>query len=130
MKKFVRTFSFALALGLVAPAALAHEGHEVPGSLKALHGGIPKSGKLFNIEMLAMETKVQFFPRAHDNESIDLTKIKLSGTAKTPKGKATPLSFNKAFQTEVDFQNAHRINLEIKAEYEGKTDTFKFLVEK
>nr|BFD67114.1 hypothetical protein HAGR004_21360 [Bdellovibrio sp. HAGR004] len=124
----------ALVLSLFASASLAHEGHDqVPGSLKAMHGGIPKAGKLMNMEMLAIENKVQLFPRAHEGETLDMTKLKISGTAKSPKGKSQPLKLTqaeKAFNTEVDFHGSHRVNLEIKAEYEGKTDTFKFLVEK
>lgn len=124
----------ALVLSLFASASLAHEGHDqVPGSLKAMHGGIPKAGKLMNMEMLAIENKVQLFPRAHEGETLDMTKLKISGTAKSPKGKSQSLKLTqveKAFNTEVDFQGSHRVNLEIKAEYEGKTDTFKFLVEK
>ncbi|UXR63344.1 hypothetical protein EZJ49_09680 [Bdellovibrio bacteriovorus] len=123
-----------LALSLLASTSFAHEGHDqVPGSLKAMHGGIPKAGNLMNMEMLAIENKVQFFPRAHADETLDINKVKISGTAKSPKGKSQTLKFTKTdniFNTEVDFQGSHRVNLEIKAEFEGKTDTFKFLVEK
>ncbi|WP_347356654.1 hypothetical protein [Bdellovibrio sp.] len=124
----------ALVLSLFTSLSLAHEGHDqVPGNLKAMHGGIPKAGKLMNMEMLAIENKVQFFPRAHEDETLDVSKVKISGTAKSPKGKSQTLKFTKeenTFNTEVDLQGSHRVNLEIKAEYEGKTDTFKFLVEK
>lgn len=132
MKRTLRSLILLTSLTL-SPLALAHEGHDVPGTLKAQHGGIPKSGKLFNMEMLAIENKVQFFPRAHEGESVDNKKIKLSGTAKSPKGKPVALQFTtgtNSFDTTVDFQGAHRVNLEIKVDYEGKSDTFKFLVEK
>lgn len=127
------TSALILLLSLAGTHAKAHEDHKAPGSLNAIHGGIPKSGKLFNMEMLANDKKVQLYPIAHEGDKVDLTKIKLSGTAKSPKGKAQQLKFtfqDKSFDTEVDFQGAHRLNLEINADYEGKSDTFKFLVEK
>ncbi|ASD63527.1 hypothetical protein [Bdellovibrio bacteriovorus] len=132
MKRTLKSLILLASLTL-SPVAMAHEGHDVPGTLKAQHGGIPKTGKLFNMEMLAIETKVQFFPRAHEGESLDTKNIKISGTAKSPKGKAAPLQFTanaNSFDTTVDFQGSHRVNLEIKVDYEGKSDTFKFLVEK
>ncbi|MFV8257831.1 hypothetical protein ACNQKP_08490 [Bdellovibrio bacteriovorus] len=132
MKRTLKSLILLASLSL-SPLALAHEGHDVPGTLKAQHGGIPKSGKLFNMEMLAIENKVQFFPRAHEGESVDNKKIKITGTAKSPKGKPVALQFAptaNSFDTTVDFQGSHRVNLEIKVDYEGKSDTFKFLVEK
>lgn len=133
MKTFLLTLTLSLSITTTLPA-LAHEGHnQAPGTLKAMHGGIPKAGKLFNMEMLAQDKKVLFYPIPHANETVDTAKLKLSGTAKTPKGKATPLNFtlqDKAFASEVNFEGSHRINLEIKAELDGKTDIFKFLVEK
>lgn len=132
MNRILKTLILLTTLSF-SPLALSHEGHDAPGILKAQHGGIPKAGKLFNLEMLAMDNKVQFFPRAHEGETIDQKQIKLSGTAKSPKGKPVNLSFTStenSFDTTVDFQGSHRLNLEIKVTYEGKSDTFKFLVEK
>ncbi|AFY01865.1 hypothetical protein [Bdellovibrio bacteriovorus] len=131
--KHILTSLIVLTSLSLAPAAFAHEGHDAPGVIKAQHGGIPKAGKLFNMEMLAIDNKVQFFPRAHEGETVDFKKIKISGTAKSPKGKATPMTFTttaNSFDTTVDFAGAHRVNMEIKVDYEGKSDTFKFLVEK
>lgn len=131
MKTAALIISLLLASG---SHTLAHEGHDqAPGSIKSMHGGIPKAGKIFNLEMLATDNKIQFFPMAHKGETVDINKINLKGTAKSPKGKAQTLKFtlkDKAYVTEIDFQGSHRANLEIKAEYEGNTDTFKFLVEK
>lgn len=134
MKHRIGMITLMTALSLTVPAALAHEGHDqAPGSIKAMHGGIPKAGKSFNLEMLASGTKVQFYPLPHEGESVDAAKIQLTGTAKSPKGKPQTLKITPegtGFTTTVDFEKSHRVNLDIKATYEGKTDTFKFLVEK
>ncbi len=112
----------------------AHEGHDqLPGQLKALHGGLVKTGKEMNLEMVFAQETAKFYPVAHENETIDLSKVKLTGTAKKPKGKETPLSFNsdgKSFTTKVDLKGSYRADLVIQVEYDGKKDTFKFLVEK
>lgn len=134
----MKTFNFfklILSLSLLsAPLVQAHEGHgEIPGSLKAVHGGITKAGKLFNLEMLASDTDIQLFPAAHPGEKLDMKKMKMTGNLKSPKGKTQPLSFTateKSFNTKIDFLGGHRVSLEIKAEYEGKVDSFQFLVEK
>lgn len=125
--------SLSLGFCFASSPALAHEGHNMPGTLKAIHGGIPKAGKLFNMEMLTKGKTIQFFPVPHASETVDIAKVKISGTAKTPKGKPIALKFtlqDKAFVTEVDFEGSHRINLDIKAELDGSSDLFKFLVEK
>lgn len=114
--------------------SVAHEGHdEVPGQIKALHGGVVKAGKELNMEMLASGDSVQFFPLAHSGEDLKVTDVKLTGTAKIPKGKAQDLVFTndgKSFSTKVDFKGAYRADIDIKAQHFGKTDNFKFLVEK
>ncbi len=114
--------------------SLAHEGHDdVPGQIKALHGGVVKSGKSLNMEMLVTGESVQFFPQAHSGEDLKAADIKISGTSKIPKGKPETLSFSsdgKSFTTKVDLKGSYRADLEIKAQYSGKTDNFKFLVEK
>ncbi len=130
-----KLFAFTLTgLLFIGATSFAHEGHnEVPGQLKALHGGIVKSGKELNMEMLAAGESVQFFPLAHSGEDLKTSELVLTGTAKTPKGKPQKLTFTndgKSFSTKVDLKGSYRADLEIKAQYAGKTDGFKFLVEK
>lgn len=114
--------------------SIAHEGHDdVPGQIKAKHGGLVKSGKEMNMEMLVTGESVQFFPLAHSGEDLKISEVKLTGIAKTPKGKPQSLTFtsdDKSFSTKVDLKGAYRADLDIKAQHSGKTDNFKFLVEK
>lgn len=114
--------------------SLAHEGHdEIPGQIKAMHGGVVKAGKELNMEMLVTGDSVQFFPLAHSGEDLKIADVKLTGTAKTPKGKPQALTFTndgKSFSTKVDLKGAYRADLNIKAQHSGKTNNFKFLVEK
>lgn len=134
MRLKINLLALMTTLTMTAPGTFAHEGHDqAPGSIKAMHGGIPKAGKQFNLEMVASGTKVQFFALPHEGETVNAGKIQFSGTAKTPKGKLQPLKFEPegaGFATIVDFERSHRVNLEIKTSYEGKSETFKFLVEK
>lgn len=125
--------SILLVSSLLGLNAQAHEGHDVPGQIKALNGGITKAGKLMHMEMLVTDTNVKFFPLAHEGEQLKVSDVKMTGTSKTPKGKPQNLTFTAEgnfFSTQVDLQGAHRTNLEIKATYGGKTDNFKFIVEK
>lgn len=125
--------SLFLISSLLGFTAQAHEGHDVPGQIKALHGGITKPGKIMHMEMLVTENNVQLFPLAHEGEELKVSEVKITGTAKTPKGKPQNLTFTsdgKAFSTQVDLQGSYRANLEIKATYGGKIDNFKFIVEK
>jgi|GEM_PF-1988886 len=123
---------FVAALLLTSPV-LAHEGHELPGQLKATHGGLIKTGKQMNMEMVYTGDTVRFYPQPHPGETIDMAQVKLSGSSKTPKGKPQTLSFTsdgKSFSTRVDLQGSYRADLDIKVDYENKIDQFKFLVEK
>lgn len=129
---FLKTLFATLILSGVN--TFAHEGHnEVPGQIKSIHGGIVKAGKELNLEMVATDSAVQFFPLAHPGDKLVIADVKISGTAKTPKGKPQNLKFTgdeKSFSTTVDLEGSYRANLEIKVQYTGKTDTFKFIVEK
>lgn len=131
MKFSVLTF---LALISFSSLSSAHEGHDqLPGQLKALHGGLVKTGKDMNMEMVYSQETAKFYPVAHENETIDVSKVQLTGTAKKPKGQATPLKFTfdgKSFTTKIDMKGSYRADLVINTQYEGKKDTFKFLVEK
>lgn len=128
MKLFILFLASSLATG-----AFAHEGHDqAPGTIKALHGGVVKTGKEFNLEMVASGTSVELFPQAHADETVDFKSIQVTATAKAPRGKPqkVPLSKGeKSFKATVDFQGAHRLDLDVQSEYEGKKDSFKFMLE-
>ncbi len=125
---------FIIASIFASTGVLAHEGHDdIPGQIKALHGGVVKSGKNINMEMLVTNGSVQFYPLAHSGEDLKISEVKLSGSSKTPKGKSETLNFSsdaKSISTKINFKDAYRTDLEIKAQYKGKADNFKFLVEK
>ena len=123
-----------LTLGFSSFQAQAHEGHDqIPGAVKALHGGVVKTGKEFNVEMLAVDQNVEFFVLAHEGESIDMKAVKLTATGKSPKGKAQEIKLEntgKSFKGTLDFQGSYRLDVEVKTEYQGKIDLYKFLAEK
>lgn len=133
MKKFLQASS--LAFGLLLPTfSMAHEGHDqTPGQVKSQNGGIVKQGKELNLEMVTEGSKVSFYPLAHGGEKIELAEVKINATAQAPKGKPLPLKLEgkgNAFVGTVDLGSAIRSTVEVKASYKGKSDTFKFQVEK
>lgn len=121
----------ALAFIPFTPAG-AHEGHDVPGQVKSRHGGIVKTGKQMHMEMLALDGKVQFFPFPHDNETLDLNKLKVTATIKFPKGKPVDMPLQKetnSFSGTYKLEGSYRADIEVSLDYGGKKDKFKFLVE-
>lgn len=133
MQKFISKISLLVTL-LASPAAWAHEGHdEAPGQLRSQHGGIVKPGKNVNLEMLAEGNKVTLYPLLHPGDKGSPEAIQLTATSQLPKGKAVELklaSKGGVHTTEIDFAQANRATLEVKATHLGKTDSFKFQVEK
>jgi hypothetical protein len=129
MKSIIAALMITLSL-----SAFAHEGHDqTPGALKAQHGGVLKTGKDFNMEMVIIGNNIEFFPRAHDGEVFEMKDLQMVVTASAPKGKPQPVTLQKgekSFKGTVDFQKAYRLNLEAKTEYQKKSDLFKFLAEK
>ncbi len=112
----------------------AHEGHDAtPGSIKANHGGTVKSGKEINLEYVVSGTTVKLYPVTHEGIDLATADIKLTATAKLPKGKAEPVKIeikDGVFQTTVDFKSAYRTELVVNADTKGKVSTFKFQIEK
>lgn len=112
----------------------AHEGHDdAPGALKANHGGVVKAGKELNLEYKVAGDTVELFPVSHDGKELKATEVKLTATAKLPKGKATPVKLdvkNGVYTAKVDFKGAYRIEFQVMADHGGKPSTFKFQVEK
>lgn len=130
MKKIL-TMAF---ICLVSALSFAHEGHDnAPGALKASHGGVVKAGKEINLEYVVSGAEVKLYPVSHEGSDLPSSKVKISGTAKSPKGKeeALKLSFQDgAYVTQVDFKGAYRVELKVNAAMSGKKDSFKFQVEK
>lgn len=112
----------------------AHEGHdEAPGSIKANHGGTVKSGKDINLEYVVSGTTVKLYPVTHEGKDLIASDVKLTATAKVPKGKAEPVKIefkDGVFETTVDFKSAYRTEIIVTADNKGKISTFKFQVEK
>jgi hypothetical protein len=132
--KHVLTKAFLVLTLTTSPFLQAHEGHdEAPGQLRSQHGGVVKGGKQLNLEMLAEGSKVTFYPVPHTGEKVASSELKVTATSQLPKGKAAPLKLTDkgdAFTGDVDFGTANRSAVEVKVNYKGKTDTFKFQVEK
>lgn len=130
----MKTLIVGLLILSASFASFAHEGHgDAPGSLKANHGGTVKSGKEINLEYVVSGSQLKVYPANHDGTDLLATDIKVSGTAKLPKGKPEVVKFeikDGAYTAQVDFKNAYRIEMLVSTEFKGKKDTFKFQVEK
>lgn len=118
---------------LVQPS-LAHEGHgEMPGMLKATHGGTVLAGKEINLEYVTSANEVKIYPQSHEGDTLSLANVKVSATVKLPKGKAENLKLEAkegAYVGNVDLKKSHRVEVVVTSEVKGKKDSFKFQVEK
>ena len=134
MKKLFASILMYGFFGLGSPSLFAHEGHdETPGQLRSQFGGVVKGGKQLNIELVTEGNKINVYPLAHGSEMINPVELKVNASAKAPKGALSSLKLtpkNKGYEGEVDFKNASRLELEVKTVYQGKSDSFKFQVEK
>lgn len=112
----------------------AHEGHDqTPGLNKASHGGTVLAGKEINLEYIVAGNEVKLYPVSHEGKEVPSDKVKITATAKAPKGKIEnlPVSFKDgAFLVSVDFKNAYRVEVNVSTETNEKKDSFKFQVEK
>jgi hypothetical protein len=124
----------AVLLVQIAQPAFAHEGHDnAPGMLKANHGGNVLAGKELNLEYVISTTEVKLYPVSHEGKDLASPQVKVTATAKAPKGKAENLKLESkegAFLTQVDFKSAYRVEVNVITEFNGKKDLFKFQVEK
>lgn len=128
-RKILMAFLLTGSIGL-----FAHEGHDqTPGALKANHGGVVKSGKQINLEYVVTGDLLSLYPATHEGTDLKPADVKLSATAKLPKGKAEPVKLeikDGAYLAKVDFKGAYRVELQVIATSDGKDSTFKFQVEK
>jgi hypothetical protein len=133
------SFTSTVIAGLITLASFsafncwAHEGHSVPGVLPSTHGGTAIGGKDINIEYITNDKELLIYPLSHDGKDLSLEKVKISGTAKAPKGKNEILLFNSkdgVFMTQVDFQKNHRVEINIVTELNQRKSEFKFQMEK
>ncbi len=125
--------------GLITLASLftfnswAHEGHSVPGVLPSTHGGTAIGGKEINIEYITNDKELTIYALSHDGKDLPVEKVKISGTAKAPKGKTEILLFksnNGVFSTLVDFKKNHRVEINIATEFNQRKSEFHFQMEK
>ncbi|MGZ3804313.1 MAG: hypothetical protein ACXVB4_08900 [Pseudobdellovibrionaceae bacterium] len=126
--------TLSLSAFLLIPFAFAHEGHDItPGMLKSLHGGSVLAGKEINLEYTISSNEVKLYPLSHEGKDLPSSQVKVSATAKTPKGKTEALKLEPkegVLTTQVDFKDAYRVEVNVKTESNGKKDAFKFQVEK
>ncbi|MGZ3770032.1 MAG: hypothetical protein ACXVCP_10225 [Bdellovibrio sp.] len=130
MKKIILPLLTAF---LVQPV-VAHEGHgDMPGTLKSSHGGTVLAGKEINLEYITSGTELKIYPVSHEGDTLNTNKVKVSATAKIPKGKTENLKLEPkedAYVTTVDLKKSHRAEVTVTTEANGKKDNFKFQVEK
>ena len=133
MKSIVKSSTLAFAL-LLPTLVLAHEGHDdAPGQVRSQNGGVVKAGSQLNMEMVTEGSKVSFYPIAHGGDKVSIADVKVTATAQSPKRKPVPLKLEAreaAYVGTVDLGSATRSSVEVKTNYKGKPDTFKFQVEK
>jgi hypothetical protein len=111
----------------------AHEGHSVPGVLPSTHGGTAIGGKEINIEYITSDQELTIYALSHDGKDLPAEKVKISGSAKAPKGKTEMLLFKSkdgVFTTQVDFKKNHRLEIYILTELNQRKSEFKFQLEK
>lgn len=130
----MKTLIAGLIILSAAVTSFAHEGHgDAPGSLKANHGGTVKSGKEINLEYVVSGLELKVYPASHEGADVPAADVKVTATAKLPKGKPEILKFeikDGAYTAQVDFKNAYRVEMFVTTELKGKKETFKFQVEK
>jgi len=118
----------------VASVASAHEGHDhAPGSFVALHGGTVKPGKILNLEYITVGDTVKIYPTSHDSKDLTVNEVKLTGTATLPKSKPEVLNLTYSegsYFTKLDFKNSYRVELKLKANFNGKSESFTLQIEK
>lgn len=118
---------------LISLSGVAHEGHLVPGAIKANHGGTVLAGKDINLEYVVSGTEVKLFPVSHEGNDLTATEVNLSAKAKMPTGKPESVKLESkdgAFVTTVDFKKAYRLEMNVDAVVKGKKNSFKFQIEK
>lgn len=128
LKQLLSVLILTVSLG-----SFAHEGHGVPGTIKANHGGTVKGGKEINLEYVVKGNELKIYPASHEGQDLTESDVKITATAKLPKGKAEAIKLDAkdgAFVTSVDFKTAYRVEITVTTEHKGKKDTFKFQVEK
>jgi hypothetical protein len=112
----------------ICSLAIAHEGHDqVPGQLRALHGGSVKQGKQLNLEYVVAGTLLKLYPISHEGADLDISKVKISATSQAPKGKPTKLELilkDKVNQVTLNFGDAYRLTVVVTTEVAGKKDIF------
>ena len=136
MKKFLMTL---LLTALIAPPVLAHEGHGVPGAVKAKHGGTIQATHDFYLELVPQGDSLRLYPMTHDFEPIPLAEFQVEATAQLPRTKAkatvpfapTPATEPREahFTGSFDAKGAHRFTLAVVARFHGKKAEVVFQVE-
>lgn len=128
---FKKIITVALVIG--STSLFAHEGHKTPGALVANHGGVVKPGKQINLEYVVTGELLKLYPATHEGADLAPSDVKVTATAKVPKGKAESVKLeikDGAYFTKVDFKGAYRVEFQVTANSGGKDSIFKFQVEK
>lgn len=130
LKKMVNALLVVGGL-MVAGQAWAHEGHDMPGTVKSIYGGVVKTGKLAHIEYVTGEGELKIYPITHEGESLPKD-LEITAKAQPKKGAAYDLVLTKKdkfFATAIDMKGANRLPVTITFKSGAKSDQFKIQVE-
>lgn len=128
-----------LFIAVTAQHSGAHEGHDVPGSVQAQHGGAVKATKSLYLELSQEENTLKIYPMTHDFKSIPLKEVQIEATVQLPKAKVKNQlklveqsgddAAQSHFRGSFDAKGAHRYTLVVKSRYQGKSESVTFQVE-
>lgn len=132
----VKIILFGIML-LSTPLVLqAHEGHnEGLAQVQPLHGGIPREGKLFHVEVVNEGNLLRVYLLPHKGDSISLADVTMAGKIEFPKStkkkEVTPSIKTEGdhFVMEADLSQVKRFTLKLNAVYKGKKQDFKLNIE-
>lgn len=130
MKKWNVALLAVLSMVFASPV-LAHEGHEIPGSVKSIYGGVVKTGKVAHLEYVISGTELKIYARAHEGEELPAD-FSVTAKAIPKKGAAYDLPLvkkDKFYSANIDLKGANRLPVQLTFKNGKLADNFKIQVE-
>lgn len=127
MKKYILSALVVLS----SQMAFSHEGHDIPGAVKSVYGGVVKTGKVAHLEYVVSGAELKLYPLAHAGEELPKDLV-VSAKAEPKKGGSYELALSKNpkfFTATIDMKGANRLPVVITFKSGKLTDTFKIQVE-
>ncbi len=126
-------FAALLALALLPPAAVAHEGHhDAPGAVQAPKGGQIKTLETIHLEPLTEGKTARIYVYDLNLKPADAAKYPVTGSVTLPKKKAEPITLETKgdhWAFEYDAKKAHRYTFELSIKQGGHDDKIKWTIE-